>query len=124
MDKLPSSDKNNINYKKIAIFSYNKETKKYSLQDVIDTSDSSSIKKDLSNYLQLFKNDEIFLVPMDKISTFLYAFGNNFNHSLGVNGKLAKFYDTPMKCEGLPKNIWNRIFKRTQNYSINRNGLL
>ena len=107
LDKLPSSDKNNINYKKIAIFSYNKETKKYSLQDVIDTSDSSSIKKDLSNYLQLFKNDEIFLVPMDKISTCLYAFGNNFNHSLGVNGKLAKFYDTPMKCEGLPKNIWN-----------------
>ena len=107
-NELLSKEKNNVNYNKLAIFSYNRETKKYSLQDIIDTSDSSNIKKNLLNYTQLFKNDdEIYLVPLDKISTSLYAFGNNFNHALGINGKLAKFYDTPMKCEGLPKNIWN-----------------
>jgi len=65
------------------------------------------MKLSLINYKQLFNNEEIYLVPMNNISTSLYAFGNNFNHSLGINGKLAKFYDKPMKCEGLPKYIWN-----------------
>ena len=100
-------NKNNINYNKLAIFIYNKQTKTYSLQDIIDTSISSDLKQNLGNYKQLFNVEEIYLVPLNNIITSLYAFGNNFNHSLGINGKLAKYYDKPTKCEGLPNNIWN-----------------
>ena len=101
------SDKDKINYKKLAIFAYNKETKNYCLQDIIDTSDTSEMKKNLKDYIQAFNTEEIYLVPMNNISTSLYAFGSNFNHALGINGILAKFYDKPNKCEGLPTNIWN-----------------
>ena len=101
------SEADKINYKKLAIFDYNKKTKNYCLQDIIDTSDVSEMKKSLTNYIQSFNTDEIYLVPMNNISTSLYAFGSNFNHALGINGILAKFYDKPNKCEGLPKNIWN-----------------
>ena len=97
----------NINYNKLAIFTYNQNTKKYSLQDIIDTSESSDIRRNIMNYKQLFYNEEIYLVPLNTISTTLYGFGNNFNHSLGINGKLAKYYDKPTKCEGLPENVWN-----------------
>ena len=101
------TDADKINYKKLAIFAYNKETKNYCLQDIIDTSDTSEMKKNLTNYIQSFNTEEIYLVPMNNISTSLYAFGSNFNHALGINGILAKFYDKPNKCEGLPTNIWN-----------------
>ena len=106
-DNLKLSDKNKNNYNKLAIFIYNREAKKYTLQDIINTSDNSDIKRNLINYNQLFKNEEIFLVPLNNVKTSLYAFGNNFNHSLGINGKLAKYYDKPTKCEGLPNNIWH-----------------
>ena len=106
-DGLTNSINKNINYKKLAIFIYNKETKKYSLQDIIDTSDSSDIKQNLINYKQYFNNEEIFLVPLNSIETSLYACGNNFNHALGIKGQLSKYYDKPTKCEGLPKNIWH-----------------
>ena len=106
LDGLKDSKNNNINYKKLAIFIFNKETKKYSLQDIIDTSDSSDIKQNLINYVQYFNNDEIYLVPLNNIETSLYACGNNFNHALGIKGQLSKYYDKPTKCEGLPKNIW------------------
>ena len=101
------SDADKINYKKLAIFAYNKEAKNYCLQDIIDTSDTSEMKKNLMNYIQSFNTEEIYLVPMNNISTSLYAFGNNFNHALGINGILAKTYNKPNKCEGLPTNIWN-----------------
>ena len=100
-------DAEKINYKKLAIFAYNKEAKNYCLQDIIDTSDTSEMKKNLKNYMQTFNTEEIYLVPMNNISTSLYAFGSNFNHALGINGILAKFYNKPNKCEGLPTNIWN-----------------
>ena len=104
---LKSINKNDMNYNKLAIFIYNKKTKKYSLQDIIDTSVSSDLKQNLINYKQLFNVEEIYLVPLNNVITSLYAFGNNFNHALGINGKLAKFYDKPTKCEGLPKNVWH-----------------
>ena len=106
-EDLKAKNSKNISYNKLAIFTYNKDTKKYTLQDIIDTSDSSDIKKSLKNYKQLFYNEEIYLVPLNNLCTSLYAFGNNFNHSLGINGKLAKYYDKPTKCEGLPDNVWN-----------------
>ena len=105
-DDIENSEDNNIKFNKLAIFTYNKSEDKYNLIDVIDTSDFSSIKT-YRNYLQTFNIEEIYLVPLEKLSTSLYAFGSNFNHSLGINGKLAKYYDKPTKCEGLPNNIWN-----------------
>ena len=104
---LKSSKENNINYNKLAIFIYNRETEKYSLQDIIDTSDSSDIKQNLINYTQFFNNEDIYLVPLNNVDTSLYAFGNNFSHALGINGQLSKYYDKPTKCEGLPKSIWH-----------------
>ena len=105
-DGLDNSEENNIKFNKLAVFTYNKNEDKYNLIDVIDTSDFSSIKT-YKNYLQIFNIEDIYLVPLEKLSTSLYAFGSNFNHSLGINGKLAKYYDKPKKCEGLPNNIWN-----------------
>ena len=105
-DSEKSKDNTNNKFKKLAIFSYNKSKDIYNLQDIIDISDLSS-DKPLKKYLQIFNKEDIYLVPLNNISTSLYAFGNNFNHSLGINGKLAKFYDKPTKCIGLPNNIWN-----------------
>ena len=105
-DLEKSKDNTNNKFKKLAIFSYNKSKDIYNLQDIIDISDLSS-DKPLKKYLQIFNKEDIYLVPLNNISTSLYAFGNNFNHSLGINGKLAKFYDKPTKCIGLPNNIWN-----------------
>ena len=104
---LKSSKDNGVNYNKLAIFVYNRETEKYSLQDIIDTSDSSDIKQNLINYTQFFNNEDIYLVPLNNVDTSLYAFGNNFSHALGINGQLSKYYDKPTKCEGLPKSIWH-----------------
>ena len=103
---LKDSKDKNIKFDKLAIFAFNRKNCTYNLQDIIDTSDNSLIKNSF-NYLQMFNLEDIYLVPLEKISTSLYAFGSNFNHSLGINGKLAKFYDKPNKCVGLPNNVWN-----------------
>ena len=103
---LDNSKEMNIKYNKLAIFSYNRNEDTYNLLDIIDTSDHSSIKLS-QHYLQTFNSEDIYLVPLENLSTSLYAFGSNFNHSLGINGKLAKYYDKPSKCIGLPDNIWN-----------------
>ena len=105
-DELKKSKDNNINFTKLAIFTYNKKEDKYNLIDIIDCSECSSIKS-LTNYINIFNTEEIYLVPLESLTTSLYAFGSNFNHSLGIGGKLAKFYDKPTKCQGLPNNIWN-----------------
>ena len=105
-DNLKNSKDSNINFSKLAIFSLNKKEDKYNLLDIIDCSEFSSMKS-LKNYIQIFNAEEIYLVPLENLSTSLYAFGSNFNHSLGIGGKLAKFYDKPTKCQGLPNNIWN-----------------
>ena len=103
---LDNSKDKNLQFNKLAIFTYNRKDDTYHLQDIIDTSENSSIKSS-KVYFQMFNENDIYLVPLDKLSTSIYAFGSNFNHSLGINGKLAKYYDKPTKCEGLPKNIWN-----------------
>ena len=105
-DDLKQSKDYNINFSKLAIFTYNKKEDKYNLIDIIDCSEYSPIKS-LKNYLNIFNTKEIYLVPLENLSTSLYAFGSNFNHSLGIGGKLAKFYDKPTKCQGLSNNIWN-----------------
>ena len=105
-DGLEKSNDKNYKFNKLAIFSYDKNKDYYTLLDIIDTSENSSIKLN-RNYSQIFNSDEIYIVPLENISTSLYAFGSNFNHSLGIGGKLAKYYDKPSKCVGLPNNIWN-----------------
>ena len=98
-----NSPKNDYeNFKKLVIFNYDKSNNKYNLQDIIDTSSTSP-----RIYYQSLKDKETFLVPMKNVPVSLYAFGINFNHSLGINGKLAKFYDEPTKCVDFPKYSWN-----------------
>ena len=106
LDNKEQEKGNNNKFSKLAIFTYNKKLDKYNLQDIIDTSNYNSTNL-LIEYKQLFNTDNIYLVPLNELSTSLYAFGSNFNHSLGINGKLAKFYDIPTKCQGLPNDVWN-----------------
>ena len=101
LDKIDNNNK----LSKLAIFTYNKKLDTYYLQDLLDVSNNNS-RQILNNYKQLFNTENIYLVPLNEFKTSLYAFGSNFNHSLGINGKLAKFYDIPTKCEGLPDDIW------------------
>ena len=117
-DSYDNKDKSiKTNYNKLAIFcsdlNYNhEEEKKYILQDIIDINELK--RKKIPYNIKL--NKEIYLVPLNNIPTYLYAFGYNYNHSLGVNGKLSKFYDTPTKCSGLPKYSWNISYG--QNYCL------
>ena len=104
-----------VNYSKLAVFTLDKnskEEKKYLLQDIIDINELK--RKRIKYHLKLEK--EIYLVPFNNIPTYLYAFGYNFNHSLGINGNLGKFYDKPTKCSGLPKYSWNISYG--QNYCL------
>ena len=39
LEDLKTNNSKNISYNKLAIFTCNKDTKKYTLQDIIDTSD-------------------------------------------------------------------------------------
>ena len=118
-DDLKNSKDNNINFSKLAIFTYNKKEDKYNLIDIIDCSEYSSIKS-LKNYINIFNTNEIYLAPLENLSTSLYAFGSNFNHSLGIGGKLAKFYDKPTKCQGLPNNIWNIGYGNNYYLALNK----
>ena len=107
-----------INYNKLAVFSLDKNNKenkepKYILLDIIDIKE---IKRRKIDYKIKFEEEDIYLVPLNNIKTYLYAFGYNFNNSLGINGSFAKFYDEPTKCEGLSKYSWN--FSYGQNYCI------
>ena len=115
-------DKNNdnasINYNKLAVFALDKNIKenkeqKYILQDIIDIKE---IKRRKIDYKLKLDQKDIYLVPLNNIKTYLYAFGYNFNNSLGINGAFAKFYDEPTKCEGLSKYSWNVSYG--QNYCI------
>ena len=104
-----------LNYNKLAVFCLdknNKEEKKYILQDIIDISELK--RKKIKYNIKLGK--EIYLVPLNNVPTYLYAFGYNYNHSLGINGNLSKFYDTPTKCSGCPKYSWNISYG--QNYCL------
>ena len=104
-------------YKKLAIFyrdENNKSEEKYILQDIIDINE---IKRKKIPYKIKLKN-EFYLTPLNDVKTYLYAFGYNYNHSLGVNGNLSKFYDTPTKCNEKSQEIikysWNMSYG--QNY--------
>ena len=104
-------------FNKLAIFcldknNNNEQEPKYILQDIIDINELK--RKKYSYILKLDK--KIYLVPLKNIKTYLYAFGYNYNHSLGVNGYLSKFYDSPTKCSGLPKYSWNISYG--QNYCL------
>ena len=105
-----------LNYNKLAIFcldkNNNKEEEKYILQDIIDINELK--RKKIPYNLKL--SEEIYLVPINSVPTYLYAFGYNYNHSLGVDGNLSKFYDTPTKCSGLSKYSWNISYG--QNYCL------
>ena len=108
------------NYNKLAIFCLDKSNKeekekKYILQDIINMSELK--RKQMSYKLKLEK--EFYLMPLNDIPTHLYAFGYNYNHSLGINGELSKFCDTPIRCSGLPKYSWN--FSYGQNYCLSLN---
>ena len=105
------------NYNKLTIFCLDKnnQEKKYILQDIINMNELK--RKKISYKLKLEK--EFYLVPLNNIPTYLYAFGYNYSHSLGINGDLSKFYDTPKKCSGLPKYSWN--FSYGQNYCLSLN---
>jgi len=110
----------NINYRKLAIFILDKKDskegeEKYILQDIIDINELQRKK----SYYKIKLDKEIYLVPLNNINTYLYAFGYNYNHSLGVNGNLSKFYDKPTKCSGLPKYSWNISYG--QNYCLSLN---
>ena len=113
---IKEKDKLKVNYKKLAVFCLDKNNKekeeKYILQDIIDINELK--RRNISYKIKL--NKEIYLVPLNDIPTYLYAFGYNYNHSLGINGSLSKFYDTPKKCSGLPKYSWNISYG--QNYCL------
>ena len=98
---------------KLAIFYLDKNNtneEKYILQDIIDINELK--RKKIPYKLKLEK--EFYLAPVKNVQTYLYAFGYNYSHSLGVAGNLSKFYDSPEKCEGLEKYNWN--FSYGQNY--------
>ena len=96
-------------YDKLAIFikdnnQENENEPKYILQEIIDIKE---LKRKKIDYKIKLMNEKIYLVPINKIKTYLYAFGNNYNNSLGINGSLSRFYDEPTKCVGLAKYSWN-----------------
>ena len=110
-------NQNQKDFNKLAVFiidKNNKDTKpKYLLQDVIDIKELSRKRHD---YKIKLNSKDIYLVPLKNIKTHLFAFGYNYNNSLGVNGSFAKFYDNPTKCSGKSEYSWN--FSYGQNYCI------
>lgn len=116
LDKEKDNDVK-YNYNKLAIFCIDKNSqeKKYILQDIINMEELK--RKKISYKLKLEK--QFYLVPLNNIPTYLYAFGYNYSHSLGINGDLSKFYDTPKRCSGLPKYSW--YFSYGQNYCLSLN---
>ena len=107
-----------INYNKLAVFAMDinckeNEEPKYILQEIIDIQE---LKRRKIDYKMKFAQEKIYLVPLNNIKTYLYAFGYNYNNSLGINGSFAKFYDEPTKCSGLSNYSWN--FSYGQNYCI------
>ena len=106
------------NYNKLAVFILDKNNEndkepKYIFQDIIDI---KKLKRKKIDYRIKLTNDEIYLVPLKNVKTYLYAFGYNYNNTLGVNGSFAKFYDSPTKCDGLSQYSWN--FSYGQNFCI------
>ena len=104
-----SSDKN-IN--KISIFCYeNENNQKYILQDIIDIND---IKRK-NNIYKLRVNKDIFLIPRNNITTYLYTFqhsSNSFKNLLNYyyNYKNTFDYNNLLKIEDIPKYSWNLEF--------------
>ena len=101
-------------YNKVIIFIKDcSDEEKYILQEIIDINELK--RKNIDFKIKLM-NNEIYLVPINNIKTYLYAFGNNYNNSLGISGNLSTFYDEPKKCNGLSKYSWNIAYG--QNYCL------
>ena len=110
--------KNQLDYNKLSVFikdnnSINNTEPKYILQEIIDINE---LKRRKIDYKIKLVYNELYLVPLNNIKTYLYAFGYNYNNSLGINENFAKFYDEPKKCSGISKYSWN--FSYGQNYCI------
>ena len=110
-------NQNQNDFNKLAVFIIDKNNKgtkpKYILQDIIDI---KGIHRKNVDYKIKFNSKEIYVVPLKNIKTYLFAFGYNYNNSLGVNGSFSKFYDNPTKCSGLSKYSWN--FSYGQNFCL------
>ena len=82
------------NYNKLAIFCLDEKNTKYNFQDIIDL---NSLRINDNRYTLRVKNN-MYLVPLKNISTYLYSFENKSNNS---------DYKNLSKYEEIPKYSWN-----------------
>ena len=87
-------------YNKIAIFCFNKNTKKFYLQDILNFN-SHLIKDDTYN---LRINKDIYLIPLKNINTYLYSIENT---TQSLNKENNNNSNKLIKYEDIPKYSWN-----------------
>ena len=95
--------KDNMNYNKIAIFSFDEKIKQLYFQDIVDFDDYFIY----DNTYKLRTNKNILLIPLKNINTFLYSIENNIQSLQEERNNIINTLNTFTKYENVPKYSWN-----------------